>query len=178
MNDKVLEGFLEDSQRRVAALAAASDTLTVLAQDGQPARRYLCAFEDVEHLVRGQDGAVKTSCDPLLVEIRIPHNYLRSVDPDLGMHVVGIVAPIFHPNIRPPALCLGSAFRAGTPVAEILRMVYELISFQMVTPDERDAFNPEACRFVREHPDMLRQLRIPPLRRRRVASRMEVCEAT
>jgi hypothetical protein len=174
MEDKVLESFLRDGQARMNELAGSSDVFHILHTHGDPATRYLCSFKDVEHLIRDGEGMIRKSTDPILTEIRFPPDYLHSCDPHLGLKVVGVVCPIFHPNIAPPSVCLGSAFRPGTPAEEIVRMVYEVVSFQNVTPDERDAFSPEACRYVREHPEELASLRIPPLRRRRVSAAITV----
>ena len=173
MDDKVFEGFLEESCRRGHALADESSVVNILAERGSPPHGYLVGFEGVEHLVRDSNGVVRKTMDPILVEVRFPPDFLRTSDRHLGLKVVGIVSHLFHPNVKRPAFCLGH-IRPGTPLDEILRMVYEVISFQNVTPDERDAFSPEACRYVREHPEVLKSLRIPPLKRRRLNVRATV----
>ncbi len=167
MQKSIETNYLIYTKEQMRSLEASSDVVHVLkeSEDIFP-KYYIVAFEGIEHLTKGTDGTVHKSMEPLIIEICLPRDYLRSVDPNLGIRVVGIVSPIFHPNIFAPAMCLGTAFQAGTPVHEILRMVYELVSYQVMTADEGDALNPEACRFVRENPDLLQSLRRKPFRHR------------
>ncbi len=180
MDDHILQSFLKDSAKRLHALASVSDVLSIMAQRGDPASAYLCSFEGIEHLVRNARGVVHKSSEPILVEVKFPPDYLKSVDTArLGLKVAGIMnGGFFHPNVRPPAFCLGD-LQPGTPADELLRLVYEVLSYQNVTPDERNAFNPEACRYVRDHDEVIKGLRIAPLRRRNlnVKTTVEVLEA-
>ncbi|NOZ20003.1 MAG: hypothetical protein GXP25_02830 [Planctomycetes bacterium] len=167
--DSVFRKFLDNSYDRGRELERESDILRIEARRGEPPTGFLCSFVGVEHLVRDPDGTVEKCTDPILIEVQFPPDYLKSCDPHLGLRVVGMLnRNIFHPNIRPPAVCLGNALRPGTTLDEILRYVYEIISYQNVTPNESDAFSAEACRYVREHPGVLSGLRIPPLRRRKL----------
>jgi len=165
-NDFVLNGFLEHGSARMNELAENSDTFGVVDRIGIPPRAYLCRFEGLEHLVKDEYGIVSRSMDTLFAEIRIPNDYLRTTDPNLGMRVVGIGSPIFHPNVRTPLICLGSAFRGGTCIHEIVRMVYEVLTYQVVTADEGNALDSVACRYLRDNPGISANLRRPPLRRR------------
>ena len=177
MEDKIRESFLRDSRDRAHALAESTSVLSILAEDGVPPNRYLCGLQDIEHLVKDGSGTVCHSTDPIVFQIQIPPDYLHCVDEHLGLKVVGMMTPIFHPNIANHAVCLGEAFRPGTPVDEIVRMVYEVVAFQNVTPDERNAFSAEACRYVREHAEELKHLQIPPLKRRKFRAKATVVQA-
>ena len=169
MEDAVLNAFLEGCHEELVAFLDQTDVVRLLEAQGDPPTNYVFAFTGIEHLVRLRDGQVSTSTAPIGVAVRFPKDYLRADDHHLGLRVVAVLNPdVYHPNIRPPAACLGSSFRAGTTLVEILRLVYEILSYQNVTPDELDAFSQEACRYVREHPEALAALRIPPLRRRKL----------
>ena len=169
MVDPVLRTFLAGSHEQLAGFLEQTDTVKLLAARGDPPVAYRFAFVDIEHLVRRPVGQVATSSGPVEVAVRFPSDYLRAGDLHLGLRVVAVVTPdVFHPNIRPPAACLGDEFRPGTTIVEVVRLVYEILSYQNVTPDERNAFAKDACRYVREHPEAIARLRIPPLRRRKL----------
>ncbi len=167
MIDPIRDNFLFHSQKQLYDLALESDVVSILAEKGSPPDHYLCCLEHIEHLVRDRNGVVQITDDALLMELCVPADYLKLTDPNLGMRVVGLGSPIFHPNVRGSIVCLGETFQPGTGLHEIVRMAYEVVSYQMVTADERNAFDPEACRFVRDNPDILKNLRRLPLRRRK-----------
>ena len=48
----------------------------------------------------------------------------------------------------------------------LLWELYDIVSYQNVTLDERNALNPEACRLLREHEGLLAQLTPKPFLRR------------
>lgn len=166
--------FMTDSLARVQRLVADSDIFTILAKAGNPPSRYLCSLTHIEHLVKSGDGLVQHSHDPIVFEIHLPPDYLYCTDGHLGLKTVSLLTPVFHPNVGGHALCLGDAFHPGTPVDEIVRMVYEVVSYQNVTSDERNAFNHEACRYFREHAEELKRLDIAPLRRRKISNTVHI----
>ena len=173
--DFVLNGFLTYCNKKMHEIAAQSDVFHLIDEAGSPPMRYLCELQGIEHMVKDESGIVHRSVEPLLLEIRIPADYLRSTDPNLGMRVVGIGSPIMHPNIRIPVICLGNTFKPGTYVHEILRMAYEIVTYRVVTTDEDNAFDPVACRYLRDNPGVLTHLRKPPLWRRTHSLHATVC---
>jgi hypothetical protein len=79
--------------------------------------------------------------------------------------VAAVATPdIVHPNIRGPGVCLGSAFRAGTGLAVILRELYEIFTY--ANYNLVSSLNPEACRLLRAHRHLLESLAPLPLVRR------------
>ena len=172
MYDAIIKSWLAWANAKGIELANDSDVFSIAGMRGDPPHDFLCSFEGVEHLVKSPEGIVQRSKNPILVEIRFPEDYLRATDPSLGLRVVGIASPIFHPNVAPPHVCLGAAFRGGTPLHEIVRLVYEALCYRNVTPDEHDAMpsasSREACRYLREHPGLSESLSVLPLRRRKL----------
>ena len=172
MNDLIMKRWLTWANAKGIELAHESDVFSIVGMRGDPPHDFLCAFKGIEHLVKSTNGIVQRSKDTILVEINFPDDYLRTTDHSLGLRVVGIASPIFHPNVAPPHVCLGAAFRGGTPLHEIVRLVFEALCYRNVTPDEHDAMpsasSQEACRYLREHPGLSDSLSVPPLRRRKL----------
>jgi hypothetical protein len=76
--------------------------------------------------------------------------------------------------VRGGVVCLGSAFAPGTPITALLWELYDICSYQNVTLDERNAMNPEACRLLREHPELLARLKPAPFLRRQHRMQIKV----
>lgn len=167
--DKVYLGFLEKSFSQAKQLEADSDILTILYTKDNPPSRFLLQFDDIDYLTQNEEtGRVAIVSEPLLVDVCFPSDYLRSTDPQLYLRVVTLLNPgFFHPNVRLPfgAICLGHDFLPGTLLSDLAFHIYEIITYQNMTVDERDAFNPSACRYLRQYPEVLRKMRRPPILR-------------
>ena len=170
----VFERFLRNTKEEAAALVDKTNLLRISPEPRDPPHRYLCEL-DVPYLRRLADGPVVPAEGPVLAGIQFPDEYLHSVDPHLYMHVVVMLTPdIVHPNISPPFVCLGSAFRPGTSITALVTELYEIVSYQNFCVEERNALNPEACRLFRNRPDLLQGLRPAPLFRRKRRLQIEV----
>lgn len=145
--DPILKLFLEAQQRDALALADASDLLEVKALDLQ---HYLVTYR-CHGLVREPDGAVREH-DRFRLGIWLPESYLREVDPSQILTWFE-PATVWHPNIRPPWICLGK-IAPGTPLVDLLHRCFELISFENVTMREDDALNRPACAWARRHREL------------------------
>ena len=90
--------------------------------------------------------------------------------------VVSILDPldIVHPNILGSYICLGPEFGPTTPIALVLWELYDILAYQNFTTDERNAFNSEACRVLRAHPDVLTRLSFRPFMRRKLEAQVQV----
>ena len=156
--DKILGFRLEAEHEQARGLAEASDLLDVERLDPQ---RFVARFHS-KALVRGSDGQVREA-NRFDVGYWFSESYLREVNPAQVVTWLG-PAEIFHPNVKPPFCCVGS-IEPGTSLVDLLYRTYELISYQNVMPDERDALNPTACQWARNN-----QHRFPlddrPLKRR------------
>jgi hypothetical protein len=146
MHDAILESWLETQHREGLALAGASDVLTLVPVPrgaGAP-EDYLARF-DARSLVRRRGTVVEV--EGFAVGVHFPPEYLRvTVDP---ARVVTLFSPeVFHPNVRLPFICSGR-LPPGTGLCELLQQVYEILTFQRVTPREDDALNAEACAWAR-----------------------------
>jgi hypothetical protein len=130
--------------------------------------QFLVKLDKINHLVKDHtSGQIQLIQAPINFYIHFPVDYLRSIDPHLYLRVVTVLRPdFFHPNIRIPQgwVCLGHNFQPGTPLADLIYHLYEIITYQNITVDERDAYNPEACRYLRSHKKM--KISAPPLFRR------------
>jgi ubiquitin-protein ligase len=163
MADKVLEAFLRRQYEEGVRLAESSDLLGLLALGGDPPRDYIAQFR-CKGLVRDSAGKVDEA-DCFEVLIQFPPDYLRRAEPAEVLTWLG-PREVFHPNIsnRGPVVCIGR-LAPGTSLADILYQLYEIISYQKVTPREDDALNKEACVWVRNNPDRL-PVDSRPLKRR------------
>jgi hypothetical protein len=171
MTDKVLTAFLERQREDGMALAAASDLLDLAPLEPAPCQRYLAGFR-CTGLIRGEAGGV-TTADRFLVGIWFPDQYLREADPS---RVLAWIAPqqVFHPNVRPPFICVGH-LAPGTPLVDLLYRCFEIITWNRVTMREDDALDRDACRWARNNQDRLPVDR-RPLKRRRVELGVEPLE--
>ncbi len=164
--DRVLYAFLENSHTEATALAEQSDILQLTPLPPLPPSVYLCEFA-VPYLHRLPSGLVEIAPGPVQMVINFPEDYLRSTDPRLYLRVASLLTPdVTHPNLWGTAVCLGSEFAPGTPITVLLWELYDIVSYQNVTLDERNALNPEACRLLREHEGLLAQLTPKPFLRR------------
>jgi hypothetical protein len=106
------------------------------------------------------------------VGIYFSSDYLRTVNP---FETLTLFEPLntFHPNVAfgAPFICVGHIV-PGTSLVDLLYQVYEILTYQKLTPREDDALNKEACRWARAN-----QGRFPidprPLKRRPLALEVE-----
>lgn len=160
--DKVLDSFLARQLEEATALSHESDIVDIipaLAGAGPP-RRYLVQLRCQGLVV--QTGGEVVPEDLFAAEVRFPHDYLRRVESAL---VLAWVHPhnVWHPNIRAPFVCLH--LTPGLALVDIAHELYELVTYQKLTPREDDALNPAACAWARRNQDRF-PLERRPLRRR------------
>jgi hypothetical protein len=121
-------------------------------------------------LARGRDGQPEP-CDLFVFGIYFHNDYLRGEC--RASDVVTLLYPptCFHPNVRYPYVCLGHMPAVG--IADILFQLYEIVSWQRVTMNERDALNWDACVWSRQH---LKELPLDarPLKRRKLKFNVNV----
>jgi hypothetical protein len=147
--DKIYEAFLRRQGEEGAELAAASDVLEIAPLAAPPADRFVARFHCAT-LVRDERGEVREA-DHFDVGIWFPSDYLRRVNP---FQVVTWLAPAdaFHPNIKPPFVCLGR-LAPGMSLIDILYQAYEVGTGNKLTVSEDDALNWDACAWARRHMD-------------------------
>lgn len=170
--DKVFEAFLRRQRDEGLALARASDLLELQPLDFADglADRFIVRFR-CKGLVRDAGGAVGEAS---LFEVGIwfPESYLRCAHPPsfvlcwFGPHHV------FHPNIRPPFICVGEI----APATRLVDLLYQV--FEMITYTKFNCASPldaEAAAWARDH---LAEFPIDrrPLKRRRLELQAELRE--
>ena len=150
--DSVLAGFLERQCEEGLALAERSPLLELEPVSGSPPDRWIARFA-CRGLVRGPAGPVEA--EGFAVGIWFPDDYLRraSTFECLTMlHAPG--APrVFHPNcgaspLGADCICIGHLV-PGTPLVDVVLQCFEVLSWQNVSLDERNALDREACAWGR-----------------------------
>jgi len=162
--DAVFRAFLQRQAEEGRALARASDILELTCL---PTGQHFIARYNCRGLVKGNDGVVREA-ELFQVGIYFGAGYLRTVQP---FETLTLLDPlnVFHPNIAfgAPLICVGR-IAPGMPLVDLIYQVYEILSYQRLTPREDDALNKEACRWSRAN-----QARFPidprPLKRRALA---------
>ncbi len=147
MADPVLHGFLQRQLADGLALAAASDILRLQPIGGLPPKHYLAEFR-CRGLIEMRGGRIiEVGC--CLVGLFFPPDYLRRV---AVPEVVTWLEPrnAFHPNIRPPLVCVGH-LEPGTGLVDLLFQIYEIFVYRKFNPREDDCLNPRACAWARSN---------------------------
>jgi len=146
--DPVLQGFLEHEYRKGMKLARESGLLDLVPLTSPPYCRVYVAHFKCKGLVKKHNGNI-IEANEFKVSILFPLDYLRRVNP---FEIVTWLVPanIFHPNIRPPFICLGR-ITPGMGLTEILHQIADIISYRNVNMNESDSLNKEACGFSRKN---------------------------
>jgi hypothetical protein len=171
MGNAIHNAFLHKQWEEGLDLARNSDLVQVFPGPESPPQRYVVEF-GCRGLVRDGNGVV-VEADRFAIGIYFPPEYLRHVAP---VQILTWLAPlhVFHPNIRPPYVCVGRLV-PGTSLVDIVYQLFEIISYNKLTMREDDALNWDACAWARQN-----QHRFPtdnrPLRRRAVSFQVNVRE--
>lgn len=146
-SDPILAGFLDHEYQKGINLARESGLLNLTPLGPPPYQAYVARFK-CKGLVKMQNGNI-IEANEFRVSILFPHDYLRKVNP---LAIVTWLAPtnIFHPNIRPPYICMGHII-PGMGLTEIIFQIADMISYRKFTTSH--GLNEEACRFVRNNID-------------------------
>ena len=146
--DRIFASWLERQRRDALELSAASDHLTIDPEPGmRPASRFIAQFS-APTMVRTNDEVRRIEAFTVLIQF--PPSFLRSAH-DAGQ-IVNVIEPnqVWHPNVMGPFICLGH-IAPGTGLIELIFQVYEILTFQKLTPREDDALNHNACVWARQH---------------------------
>lgn len=156
MSDPVLEAFLQQQFQQGMALAEQSDLLELLPV---AADRYIARYH-CKGLVCSSSGEIEEAAD-FAVGIWFPTDCLWEVHP---AHLLTWMHPnnVWHPNIRPPGLCVGHV-SPGVEIVDLLYQCFEIITYHNWSP--HDPLNAAAAQWARNN-----QHRFPvdrrPLKRR------------
>ena len=150
MEDRILAAFLKRQHDEGMALAEASDLLDLSLFD--PFRlgvrdQYIAHFS-CTGLIKTPEAAV-VEANHFTLGIWFPPSYLVRAE---SFVVVKWFEPwtVFHPNIRPPLMCVGRIV-PGMPLVDLLYQCFEIITYNKVTMREDDALNREACAWARRN---------------------------
>ncbi len=104
-------------------------------------------------LVRKQDGSIVPN-DRHVVALRFLPDYLRNADRFAMLRLIEPTSGIWHPNISdngPGAGAICVEIYPGETLLEICHSLHDLFRWRLRQYDERDALNPAACGWGREH---------------------------
>jgi hypothetical protein len=142
------KSWLNGQAIAIRELASRSDILDVARLDE---RTFLLRY-DARCLVALAGGKI-VEHRGFLAASHLHDGYQHKPHPALVLTLVE-PAPCFSPNVSAPLLCIGPIL-AGTPLVELARRAFEVVTLQNVGSSERDALNPKACRWVRANFDRL-----------------------
>jgi hypothetical protein len=174
MKDSVLDGFLESAAADAEEACQKSDCLR-LGPDptaGSPSHTYQGLLKGIEHYVRGNNGVFVITRRPIPFQIHFPHDYLRSLDPNLQFCVVSTTRDLVHPNVNGGVVCLGGRFRPGSRLRAVLEQFYGIATSRVAAIDH--PFDLQAAEFFLDHLDAVRGFRNDPLWRSPLAARISV----
>ena len=165
--DRVYEAFIEGQNVAAQTLNQASDIVHITPKKLNRGHLYT-----VRLLCKGlvnDNGTIKEH-GQFALGIHFPEHYLRRC---VAAEIVCWFSPatIWHPNIKPPFICLGRV-TPGTQIVDIVHQAYQIITYQKVTMIETDALNHDACAWARANSDMF-PVDKHPLRRRNVEFTIE-----
>jgi hypothetical protein len=162
--DTILNSWLDRQHQEGMKLASESDVVTLHPGPGLSPQEYLARFDCPTLVQEDETIAQHTGFDAL---IRFPLDYLRCV-PNPAI-VVALLTPAgaYHPNVAPPLMCIGN-IAPGTSLCELLCQIFDIMTFNKLTPNEHDALNSEACSWARNHMHLF-PLTSRPLRRRDIS---------
>lgn len=161
--DRIFEEFLERQYHEGVALSAESDILRLLPMNGQRSDRYIAEFH-CRGLVQNDAGEV-TEFNRFAVGIWFPEDYLRRVDVSIVVTYLGPSLRPWHPNIRPPFICLH--ITPGTPLVDILYGCYELFTWRLKNTSD-EGLNHTASQWARHQDPSWFPIDRRPLRRRKL----------
>jgi hypothetical protein len=132
--DIIFEAFLRKQFDEGMALARQSDILCLEPLPDVPACRFVAQFRGAKGLIQQAAGGI-VEFDQFAVGICFPPDYLRQVNiPDILTYLGPHPSP-FHPNIRPPFVCMHLA--PGTGLVDILYALHSLWTWNLfATGDE------------------------------------------
>ena len=162
MTDDVRSTFLENQQKEALALSNASDRVDIIPLGDEEPERYLVHF-NCRGLVKNPSSGEIEEANDFALGIWFPPDYLRRLHPG---QVVTWLDPLntIHPNIKPPLFCVGN-MAPGTPLVDLVTQAFEIITYNLVTMNEDDALDWDACQWARQHQHLFPVDR-RPLRRR------------
>jgi hypothetical protein len=164
MPDAILTDFLREQFAQAVQLASESDLVTVTPLRGNPPSQYVLEFF-CKGLAKDEHGAIVQSDGPWGFGVNFPATYLRG-----NFHsaeVLAYLGPVpkpFHPNLRPPFVCL--EVRPATSLVDLIYSLFELLTWSLLSTHD-EGLNHEASQYYRNEQDPKRfPIDRRPLKRR------------
>lgn len=148
--DAVMGDFLREGHRDLKQSCARGGLLNFASLGLGYPWVYRLTFRTRGLVRRGNDEI--TTVDFHVVALRFLPEYLRHADRYSMLRLIEPGAEIFHPNVSPVgAICL-EIYPGESPI-EICHSLHDLFRWRLRQYDERDALNPAACAWGRQHVD-------------------------
>ena len=161
--DRIFLEFLERQYQDGMALMAGSDILKLMPLGGRGSDRYIAEF-NCRGLVQNDAGEI-VEFNRFAVGIWFPEDYLRRVDLSLVLTYLGPAPRPWHPNIRPPYICLH--ITPGTPLVHMIQSCFELLTWNLVNTGD-EGLNHAASQWARSQDPSWFPIDRRPLRRRKL----------
>lgn len=172
MEDKILSSFLKHQFVEGMALARASDILRLTPVHGDPPTHYIASFA-ATGLVQDPQGEI-VEAPGADFGIALSADYLRQAQPGLVVTYLGPHPRPWHPNIRPPYICVH--LLPGTPLVDLLYACFELWTWTLYSTRD-EGLNHEAAQWARNQPSGRFPIDRRPLKRRTLTLAIEPVEA-
>jgi hypothetical protein len=146
--DAVMRDFLREGHSALSRQCAHGGLLSFRSLGARNPWLYRLDFHTYG-LSRDSDKKI-TQVDRHVVALRFLPDYLRHADRFAMLRLVEPGGTAFHPNISPSgAICI--EIYPGEPLLEICHSLHDLFRWRLRQYDERDALNPTACAWGRDH---------------------------
>jgi ubiquitin-protein ligase len=162
MEDSVYRAFLLSQYEQGQAFASTTDRLRLIPYRGDPPTHYLAEFY-CTGLAKDAAGQV-VKHGVWQIGVHFPEDYLRQ-PPEVPriLTYLGTARDPFHPNIRPPFICLSVV--TGMPLVEILCGLYDLLTWNLYSTSD-EGLNHAAAQWARHQDPAQFPVDRRPLRRR------------
>jgi len=161
MSDPIFNTFLERQLTEGLRLAAGSDLFRLVPQPGRRPTHFGIELT-CKGLARERGRVVEHS--HWAFGIFFPDDYLRRpVDVAQVLMYLGSAAEPFHPNLRPPFVCMHLA--PGAPLVEIVMGLFELVTWSIYSTSD-EGLNHAASQWARHQDPRRFPVDRRPLKRR------------
>ncbi|MEY2410118.1 MAG: hypothetical protein QOF48_2788 [Verrucomicrobiota bacterium] len=163
VTDPILDDFLREQLAQATQLASESDLVTVTPMGGVPPSQYVIEFR-CRGLKKTSQNRIVADDGPWGFGVNFPANFLRGgFHPAEVLAYLGPVAQPWHPNLRPPFVCL--EVRPAMPLTEIIFTLFDLLSWNLFSTQD-EGLNHDASQWYRNQDPSRFPIDQRPLKRR------------
>lgn len=136
-----------------------------------PPTMHIFLFQEIEHLRKERSGKISVAKGSIPVKLEFSLDYFQSGDLRVMVLDATLLHPdtdFYHPNVDPVSgvISLGRIL-PRTPFPMLIWRLYEVLTCKHLSLPGESAVNSAACRYFRDHPEVVSRFLVPPLIRRR-----------